>query len=305
MIRNEADATLVLPVATAKGRGRRLRNACVSLAVFASLVYAAACGYLWLRQDYLIFQPALTIDLTPDDYSLPYREVRFTVKRVPGGYDEMHGWWIPAKGQKVLLYLHGNTGNIGSNLPHAVRFQKMGFSVLLVDYRGYGQSTGGWPNERQVYQDAEAAWNYLLAQGIDPTRIFIYGHSLGGAIAIDLAARVRKAAGLIVEGTFTSMYDTVIAGGRYWMFPVDLLLHQRFDSLTKARSLDLPVLIIHGTADRKIPFVMAEKLLAATPSLNKRLVLIPDGGHSNNAKVGRPLYVQSVQSFVQSAVAGK
>jgi pimeloyl-ACP methyl ester carboxylesterase len=303
VIRSEAEAGLVLPGAIPRSRGRRFRNACVSLAVFVALVYTAACGYLWLRQDHLIFQPALTIDLTPEDYSLPYREVRLPVKKALGGYDEVHGWWIPAKGQKVLLYLHGNGGNIGSNLPHAVRFQKMGFSVLMVDYRGFGQSSGGWPSERQVYQDAEAAWNYLLAQGIDPKRIFVYGHSLGGAIAIDLAARVRKAAGLIVEGTFTSMRDTIVWGGKYWMFPVDLLLHQRFDSLTKASSLDLPVLIIHGSADRKIPAAMAEKLLEVIPAANKRLVLIPDGGHSNSARVGRPLYLQSVQSFVQSADA--
>ena len=268
-----------------------------------ALLYGSACGYLWMWQDRLIFNPTLTIDLTPEDYSLPYREVRIPVKNALGGYDEVHGWWIPGKGQSVMLYLHGNGGNVGSNLPHAVRFQKLGFSVFIVDYRGYGQSSGAWPNERQVYEDAEAAWNYLLTQGVDPKRVFIYGHSLGGAIAIDLAARVRRAAGLILEGTFTSMYELVSWGDKYWMFPVDVLLHQRFDSITKARSLELPVLIIHGTADRKIPFNMAEKLLQTIPAVNKRLVLIPDGGHSNSAKVGRPLYLQSVQDFVDSVAA--
>jgi pimeloyl-ACP methyl ester carboxylesterase len=300
MGRNEAEATIALPVTVPPARGSRVRNALASFMVFMALVYGGGCGYLWMYQNQLIFNPNLTIDLTPEDYSLPYREVHLPVKRASGGYDDVYGWWIPGKGQKVLLYLHGNSGNIGSNLPHAVRFQKMGFSVFMVDYRGYGQSTGEWPTEYQVYEDAEAAWGYLLAQGVDPNRIIIYGHSLGGAIAIDLAAKVRRAAGLIVEGTFTSMYDLVSWGQKYWMFPVDVLLHQRFDSITKARALELPVLIIHGTADRKIPYSMAEKLLAAIPAANKRLVLIPEGGHSNSAKVARPLYLQSVQAFTES-----
>lgn len=288
-------------------RGRRgwWLTALTSLTFLFSLIYGAACSYVWMWQNRLIFQPHATIDLTPEDYGLAYREVRLPVKNVLGAYEEMYGWWIPGKSQKVLLYLHGNGGNIGNNLPHAVRFQRLGFSVFLFDYRGYGQSTGAYPTESQVYQDAHAAWNYLLAEGVDPKRIFIYGHSLGGAIAIDLASRVEKAAGLIIEGTFTSMRDIVVWGQKYWMFPVDLLLHQRFDSISKVRSLNLPVLIIHGTADRKIPSEMAERLLAAIPSASKKLVLIPDGGHSNSAKVGRPLYLQSVQSFAESVAERK
>src|SRR5688500_13140287 len=115
-------------------RGTGLRDALASVAVVFALIYTAACGYLWMWQSYLIFQPNLTIDLTPEDYGLSYREVRPPVKKGASGYDELHGWWIPAKGQKVLLYLHGNGGNIGSNLPHAVRFQRLGFSIFIMDY---------------------------------------------------------------------------------------------------------------------------------------------------------------------------
>ncbi|MGH8727111.1 MAG: alpha/beta hydrolase [Burkholderiales bacterium] len=305
---NPAEAAMnsVLETGAALSRWRaRWLKAFAFVTIAFTLIYGAACGYMWMWQNHLIFQPNLTIDLTPEDYGLAFREVRLPVKNALGVYDEMHGWFIPAKGQKVLLYLHGNGGNIGSNLPHAVRFQRLGFSVFIVDYRGYGQSSGAHPTESQVYEDAHAAWNYLQAQGVDPKRIVIYGHSLGGAIAIDLAARVEEAAGLIVEGTFTSMRDAVVRGGKYWMFPVDFLLHQRFESLAKASSLNLPVLIIHGTADRKIPFDMGEKLIAAIPGTNKKLVLIPDGGHSNSAKVGRSLYLQSVESFAESVYSSR
>lgn len=280
-----------------------------------TFVYCAACGYLWFAQNRLIFLPDRPIDLTPDDYGLPYQEVRLPIgspKNVDDelsssgdsaseGLDEMRGWWIPAveRPAKVLLYLHGNSGNIGSNLPHAVRFHKLGFSVLLLDYRGYGSSRGGHPTEAQVYEDAEAAWKYLLARGFHSHQILIYGHSLGGAIAIELASRYPRAAGLIVESTFTSMRDIARWDPRYWVFPVDLLLHQRFDSITKAHALRLPVLVIHGKADSKIPFQMGRDLFEAFSSPQKRLLLIPEAEHSNSASVGRSQYFKEVQSFIQ------
>ena len=272
--------------------------------VMAALVYCAVCGYLWGWQDQLIFFPDPVINLSPEDYGLPYQEVRLPVKNATNGRDEIHGWWIPARSgpTKVLLYLHGNSGNIGSYLPHAVRFHHLGFSVLLVDYRGYGESRGDHPSESRMYEDADAAWNYLIGRGLNPGQVFIYGHSLGGAVAVELASRHSRAAGLIVEGTFTSMSDIVQWGGQYRIFPVDWLLRQRFDSIRKIRSLKLPMLFIHGTADRKIPYQMSERLYAAAISMHKRLVLIPEGDHSNSARVRRPLYVQTVQEFAEKTL---
>ncbi len=157
----------------------------------------------------------------------------------------MYGWWISSQGKRLgtILYLHGNSDNIGGNVDRAYQFAQMGFSVLLVDYRGYGKSQGDFPSEKQVYADARAMWDYLTQQRkIKPEQIIIYGHSLGGAIALDLAASKQpKAAGAIVQNSFTSM--SAMADRRWWykIVPISLLLTQKFDSLSKVPSLRIPV----------------------------------------------------------------
>jgi uncharacterized protein len=193
--------------------------------------------------------------------------------------------------------------NIGGNVDHVARLNRLGFAVLAVDYRGYGRSGGAFPSETQVYEDAEAAWHYLVQdRRVDARRAFIYGHSLGGAVAIDLAIRHPEAAGLIVESTFTSIAD--IARTEYWIFPVDRLLNQRFDALAKVSMLSVPVLFIHGTADREVPYTMSERLFAATTG-PKWLTLVPGGGHEDSGKVAETLYAQAVLDFVHSARAGR
>ena len=148
----------------------------------------------------------------------------------------------------VVLYLHGNGSNVGANVEHANRFHRLGLSVFAIDYRGYGKSQGDFPSESQVYEDAQLAWDYLVKlRGVNPHQIYIYGHSLGGAIAIDLAVRHPEAAGLIVEGSFTSTRAMVdFQKGLFWLFPIDWLLTQRFDSLSKVDRLQMPVLLFTG-----------------------------------------------------------
>ena len=213
----------------------------------------------------------------------------------------MHGWWIPASkpNAQVLLYLHGNGINIGANVAHANRFHRLGFSVLLPDYRGYGRSEGRFPTEASVYQDAAVAWDYLVQERkIQPEQIFLYGHSLGGAVAIDLAVKHPDAAGLIVESSFTSIRDIVDYQSIYRIFPIDLILNQRFDSIRKVRSLALPVLFIHGTADLRVPATMSQQLYEAAPQ-PKQLVLIPDAGHNDTAETAGDKYFQMMQKFIQ------
>ncbi|MBE9095398.1 alpha/beta hydrolase, partial [Tychonema sp. LEGE 07203] len=200
---------------------------------------------------------------------------------------------------RVVLYLHGNGSNVGANLEHAHRFHRLGLSVFLIDYRGYGKSQGDFPSEYRVYEDAEFAWDYLVKQrGIHPNQIYIYGHSLGGAIAIDLAVRHPEAAGLIVEGSFTSVRAMVdLQKGLFWMFPIDFLLAQRFDSLSKVDRLQMPVLFIHGTADTVVPSQMSQKLFDAAPE-PKQLYMVPDGGHNNVAQIGGAEYLQRLSQFL-------
>ncbi len=109
---------------------------------------------------------------------------------------------------RTLLYLHGNANNVGANVDQVVRLRSTGLNVFIVDYRGYGENTGGPPREKLLYEDAERAWTYLVAERhIPPANIAIYGHSLGGAVAIDLASRHPEAGALITESTLTSIAD--------------------------------------------------------------------------------------------------
>ncbi|PPS41410.1 alpha/beta hydrolase [Chroococcidiopsis sp. TS-821] len=273
----------------------------LSAGLMAALFYIGTSIYLFFQQTRFIFFPSPVIQTTPEFFNLRYQEVWLPVTTTTGQIERIHGWWIPATqaNEKVLLYLHGNGINIGANVDRAHRFHQMGFSVLLIDYRGYGRSEGAFPSEATVYQDAAVAWDYLVNERqIDPSQIFIYGHSLGGAIAIHLALQQPNAAGLIVESSFTSIRAMIDFQRAYRIFPVDLILRQRFDSISKVSALQIPVLFIHGTADWQVPAQMSEQLYAAAPE-PKQLILIPGAGHNNVAEVAGSQYFQVVQNFVR------
>jgi hypothetical protein len=258
--------------------------------------YIGLCLFLRVWQTRLIFFPPAVIATTPAELSLRYEEVW-----LPVSTGKIHGWWIPAPKAEapVLLYFHGNGSNIGDNVHRASRFHQLGLSVLLIDYRGYGKSSGPFPNESLVYEDAEAAWTYLTQKRkIAPKNIFLYGQSLGGAIAIEMAARHPDIAGVIVEGAFTSVRAVIDGVSLYRLFPVDLILTQRFDSLSKVRSLKMPILFIHGTADEVISARMSQELYQAA-SEPKQLLLVPDAGHNDTAELGGMRYLQTIQEFVK------
>lgn len=268
------------------------------LAGAAVLSYLSVCGYMWDTQRQHIFEPEALLQSTPDRDGMRYEEVR-----IPSGSGaergELVGWWIPAEQAHAptLLYLHGNFRNVSHNVEHAMRLHSLGYNLLLVEYRGYGKSSGGAPSEAKVYEDAEAAWNYLMQQRVlPPQQVFIYGHSLGGAIAVDLAVRHPDAAGLIVESSFTSM----IAMGKrdYSYLPIDWILNQRFDTLEKIGQLKIPVLFIHGTWDQRIPYQMSQQLFDKAPQ-PKVLKLIEGGEHSNNSGIAWLEYRDTVSTFVR------
>lgn len=270
------------------------------VAVFLFTAYTAACLFLLFAQNRFIFFPSQTITTTPEAYQLPYQDVWLAVPGPSGKIERVHGWWIPAVSTSAdtVLYLHGNGLNVSANVEHAHRWHQLGLSVLLIDYRGYGRSVGDFPTESQVYQDVEAAWVHLVQErGIQPSRIFVYGHSLGGAIAIELALRHPEIAGLIVEGTFTSARAMVDFQGRYWMFPVDLLLTQKFDSIRKVPQLKMPLMFIHGTEDTVVPASMTEQLFQLAPE-PKQLYLVSQAGHNDVAQVAGADYLQQINRFV-------
>lgn len=272
-------------------------RAVVAACLFA---YVAVCGYMWSTQQQKIFEPTPLLQTTPDRNGMRYEDVR-----IPSGtgpqHGELHGWWIPAEqaNAPTLLYLHGNSHNIShsNDVINATRLHSLGYNLLMVDYRGYGKSTAGPPSETKMYEDAEAAWNYLLKQRGSPAgRTFIYGHSLGGAVAVDLAVRHPEAAGVIEEGSFTSMQ--AMGELKYSYLPIGLLLNQRFDTLNKIPQLKIPLLVIHGTWDDIVPYRMAQQLFDAAPK-PKFFKLIDGGDHNHNSGIAWLEYRDAMNQFVQ------
>ncbi|WP_230843609.1 alpha/beta hydrolase [Gloeobacter morelensis] len=273
----------------------------IGLIVLALVLYAGACAYLRQAQERFIFFPEREVSETPATYGLGYEEVY-----LPLGDDRLHGWWIPADrpDAPVVLYLHGNGINVGANAEHAHRLQyRLGFTVFLFDYRGYGKSSGPFPSEDRVYADAERAWQYLVRERrIDPRRIVLYGHSLGGAVAVEMALRHPEVAGAVVESSFTSIQEMTATQAWTRFFPVRWLLHQRFDSIAKVSRLQVPVLFIHGQRDQVISYTMSERNYAATPQ-PKRLLLIAGGDHATNAVEGGNLYLEGFRAFAHSVLS--
>jgi hypothetical protein len=196
--------------------------------------------------------------------------------------------------KQVLLWFHGNAENIGYGLEHLRALAKIGVNILAVDYRGYGKSEGK-PDEAGVYHDADAAYDYLLKQRhFRAQDIIIYGHSLGGAVAVNLASR-RPCGGLIIQSSFTSA--RAMARRMFAVSIIAYVVKSRFDSLRKIREVHAPILIVHGTRDEVVPFEMGQQLFAAAPE-PKRFYPIEGAGHNNLMEVGGVSYIDCLQNFV-------
>ncbi|MFE4106823.1 alpha/beta hydrolase [Almyronema epifaneia] len=264
-----------------------------------AIAYGLAATLLWWRQSRYIFFPVQELEVTPAALALAFEEVWLTVDSLED--TKIHGWWIPTTAPLplgTLLYLHGNGENIGANLGLAHRFQQLGFSVFLFDYRGYGLSQGAFPSEQRLYQDAEVAWQYVTqVRQVPPEQVYLFGHSLGGAIAIELATRQPQAAALIVQSSFTSIPAMAQRTFYAKLFPVDFLLSQRFDSLSKVAKLQMPVFFIHGLADVSVPPEMSQLLYQAAAE-PKQLWLVPQATHNNVAEVAGETYEQKIRQFL-------
>jgi pimeloyl-ACP methyl ester carboxylesterase len=281
----------------------RFRLFVAALFILGIIAYLGVTTYIWARQKHYIYRPDRIIAKTPADFGLEFEDVQIPVAGSSGDVQRIHAWFLPAQQPtgKFLLYLHGSALNIEANIVHAQRYRKLGLSVLLVSYRGYGKSDGTFPAEASLYDDAEAAFNYLIAQkNASAESIVIYGHSLGGAVAIHLALNHPDAAGLIVEATFTSIVDMANLNPKYKFLPIALIVNQRFESRKKVQRLQLPVLYLHGTLDSLVPPQMSRALYERTRA-PKQIKLIPGGGHNNSAAVGGEHYLQAVRSFLEFA----
>lgn len=273
----------------------------LTLLAVGAIAYLCACLFMFLRQTRFIFFPSRLISMTPDDVGLSYQDIELQISTPSGKIETVHCWWIPSEtnpNQKVIIDLHGNRNTIEGNIGYAEQFHEMGLSVLLVEYRGYGRSTNRFPSEKTVYQDVEAAWNYLVNERqINPHNIYVFGHSLGGAIAINLALKYTEIAGLIIESSFTNIREMIDYKKKYWMFPINLILTQKFDSLAKISALKMPILLTHGTEDELIPKTMSEDLFNAAIE-PKQLLIVAGAGHNNVRQVGGKEYWETVQQFL-------
>jgi alpha-beta hydrolase superfamily lysophospholipase len=244
----------------------------------------------------LIFQPSNATWGSASDLADEMQEVWIPfASKVTGEAAKLDGLWAASEGREgtgpVLLYLHGARWNVQSSAPRMRRMQDLGFSVLAIDYRGFGKSSPGLPSEETAYEDAYAAWRWLAAKYPDRPR-YIFGHSLGGAVAIDLASKVDDERGTIVEGTFTSIADVASTMKWGWL-PLGPLITQRFESVRKVAKVGAPLLIVHGDSDKLIQSELGRKLYEAAPG-KKRFLLVEGGSHHSTMAVGLAQYRQAL-----------
>lgn len=220
----------------------------------------------------------------------------------------LHAWWWPAKraNAPAILYLHGVRWNLTGQMFRIEQLHAMGYSVLAVDYRGFGKSRGDLPSEATVYEDARIAWERFTQLQPDAGKRLIFGHSLGGAVAVELASELTREAqqsgvgaparGLILESTFTSLGD-VAAAVANTSLPVRWLMSQKFDSLDKIGNIGLPVLLVHGTDDRFVPPRFSQQLFDAARQ-PKTLLLVPGATHNNSMSLAGQRYRQAIQALL-------
>lgn len=277
--------------------GRRTGAAILSLAV----LLGAGCAALVTQERELVFRPVREVSGWFSGLPNDVREFYLPVSAEPGA-ERLFTWYWPNENPTAptLLYLHGVRWNLTAHLRRIENLRSFGFSVVAIDYRGFGKSDGEMPSEEGVYDDAAVAWRWLVSQESDPRKRFIYGHSLGTAVATQLA--VDKGAsdgmgGLILEGGFTTLPEMARALAPSW-FPVDWFVSQKFATLEKIARVPAPVLLVHGTGDRMVPHRFSEALYAAAAD-PKKLVLVDGGSHYNTSWVGASEYRAAIAELFQ------
>jgi uncharacterized protein len=279
------------------GRGRVL----IGMLAVVVVAYVAVLLLLRAAEPRLVYAPGPSTHLTPPPPELHLAPRRVTFASVDGV--RLVAWVIRAPGDSAgrwLLICHGNAGNLSdAGRPlHYAGLRALGLNLLAFDYRGYGES-GGAPSEAGLYRDADAAWRYLTdTLRVPPDRIVLFGHSLGSAVAVELATRV-PAAGLILDGALSSVIER--AQEAYPYVPVRWIARSRYPSLERIGRLTLPKLFLHARADEVIPFAHGRRLFDAAPSPKAFVALA--GGHGDAFERDSAVYFGAIARFLGSLPA--
>ncbi len=262
------------------------------LVIITVSVFAVISVYLYFNQKNMVFFPVRELAFTPDQLNLTFEDL------VLNGSDgaAIHGWYFPSDSSngKVFLFCHGNAGNISHRLETIEFLMDRQAAVLIFDYRGYGRSTGE-PTEEGIYSDARLCYDWLLNEkDYRPDDVLIFGRSLGGAVAIDLASKA-SCGGLIVESSFTSVAH--MARRIFPILPTSLLLRYNFDSLDKVAKVGCPVLITHSPHDDMIPYDMGEKLYESAVEPKQFVKL--SGGHNDRDYLRKPEYIEAFERLLR------
>ena len=254
--------------------------------------YTLLVAVVYLMQGRMLYLPNVAgraLTMTPGDVGMDYENVAIdTADGVT-----LHGWFIAGRSSQVLLFFHGNAGNISHRLDSIRQFQELGLSILIIDYRGYGQS-GGRTTEEGIYRDADAAWRYLTERRkISAGNIVIFGRSLGASAASWLAAQYQPLA-LILESSFTSVPD--IARELYPWLPVRWISRFSHATLDYVRDVHCPVLVVHSRDDEIIPLHHGEAIFAAANE--PRTLLVLRGGHNDAFLSDRHTYIEGLRAFL-------
>jgi len=250
--------------------------------------------YIRYYQTHGIYFPTSTISYTPDEFGLEYKEISFTAT---DGV-KLNGWYITAENPiGTLLFLHGNAGNIGHRIPIIQLFHDLDLNVFIFDYHGYGKSEGK-PSEEGLYQDALGAFRYLTNElNCNPDKLIIYGKSIGGNVAINLASRV-EAKVLISDSAFSSAIDM---GTEIFPFLPSFLMKKfisvKYNALSKIKNIKIPKLIIHSVDDEMIPFKQGLKLFKAAPEPKEFYKI--HGSHNESIFIYKDEYSLKIRWFIK------